>query len=177
VQYGGAMLTIPCYLVIAVIAYSFLLSAAIFLIARHLTRVIEENKSTEAQLRSIGTHLREIGEGMAMPDSKKDARQVIGAALKGVIAIWRIYRSQLMRMTLVTYTTLLVTPVVGLLLCVPKYLAETMTLGEVVQASAAFVVVQGAFSWFTDNYGRLADWASSANRVASLLLALDEVDL
>jgi len=177
VQYGGVMLTIPCYLVIAVIAYSFLLSAAIFLIARHLTRVIEENKSTEAQLRSIGTHLREIGEGMAIPDSKKDARQVIGAALKGVIAIWRIYRSQLMRMTLVTYTTLVVTPVVGLLLCVPKYLAETMTLGEVVQASAAFVVVQGAFSWFTDNYGRLADWASSANRVASLLLALDEVEL
>jgi putative ATP-binding cassette transporter len=114
---------------------------------------------------------------MAMPDSKKDVRQVIGAALKGVIAIWRIYRSQLMRMTLVTYTTLLVTPVVGLLLCVPKYLAETMTLGEVVQASAAFVVVQGAFSWFTDHYGRLADWASWANRVASLLLALDEVEL
>jgi len=97
--------------------------------------------------------------------------------LKGVIAIWRIYRSQLMRMTLVTYTSQLVTPVVGLLLCIPKYLAETMTLGEVVQASAAFVVVQAAFGWFTDNYAGLAEWASSANRVASLLLALDEVDL
>jgi len=81
-----------------------------------------------------------------------------------------------MRMTLVTYTSLLVTPVLGLLLCIPKYLAETMTLGEVVQASAAFVVVQGAFGWFTDNYANLAGWAASANRVASLLLALDEVD-
>ena len=177
VHYGGFMLTIPCYLVIAVITYSFLLSAAIFLIARHLTRVIEENKRTEAELRSIGTHLREAGEGMAVPDSKKDVRHVIGAALKGVIAIWRIYRSQLMRMTLVTYTSQLVTPVVGLLLCIPKYLAETMTLGEVVQVSAAFVVVQAAFGWFTDNYAGLAEWASSANRVASLLLALDEVNL
>jgi ABC-type uncharacterized transport system fused permease/ATPase subunit len=65
---------------------------------------------------------------------------------------------------------------VGLLLCIPKYLAGTMTLGEVVQVSAAFVVVQGAFGWFTDNYARLAEWAASANRVASLLLALDEVD-
>jgi putative ATP-binding cassette transporter len=173
---GGFMLTIPCYLVIAVITYSFLLSVAVFLIARHLTRVIEENKRTEAELRSIGTHLREIGEGMALPDANGDVRHVIGAALKGVIAIWRIYRSQLMRMTLVTYTSLLLTPVVGLLLCIPKYLAETMTLGEVVQASAAFVVVQGAFGWLTDNYARLAEWASSANRVASLLLALDEVD-
>jgi putative ATP-binding cassette transporter len=176
IQYDGFTLTVPCYLVIAVIAYSFLLSAGIFLIARHLTRVIEENKRTEAELLSIGTHVRETGEGTVLPDGKKDVRHIIGAALKGVIAIWRIYRSQLMRMTLITYTSLLVTPVVGLLLCIPKYLAETMTLGEVVQASAAFVVVQGAFGWFTDNYARLAEWASSANRVASLLLALDEVD-
>jgi len=173
---SGFALTIPGYLVIAVIAYSFLLSASIVLIARHLTRVMEENKRTEAELRSVGTHLRESGEGIAVPDGKRDARHVIGAALKGVIAIWRIYMWQLMRMTVVTYSSLLVTPVVGLLLCIPKYLADTMTLGEVVQASAAFVVVQGAFSWFTDNYAKLAEWASSANRVASLLLALDQVE-
>jgi vitamin B12/bleomycin/antimicrobial peptide transport system ATP-binding/permease protein len=176
IELGGFVLTIPAYLVIAVIAYSALLSASIFLIARHLTRVIEENKRTEAELRSIGTHLRERGEGTALPDGKKDPRHVIGAPLKAVIAIWRIYMWQLMRMTVVTYSSLLVTPVIGLLLCTPKYLMGTMSLGEVVQAAAAFVVVQGAFSWFTDNYARLAEWASSANRVASLLLALDEVD-
>jgi putative ATP-binding cassette transporter len=59
---------------------------------------------------------------------------------------------------------------------IAKYLEGTMTLGEVVQAGAAFVVVQGAFSWFTDNYARLAEWAASANRVSSLLLALDQID-
>ncbi len=96
--------------------------------------------------------------------------------MKAVIAIWRIYMWQLMRMTVVTYTSLLLTPVIGLLLCTPKYLAGMMSLGEVVQAAAAFVVVQTAFNWFTDNYARLAEWASSANRVASLLLALDEID-
>lgn len=172
----GFVLIIPGYLVIAVVAYSALLTAGIFLIARHLTRVMEENKRTEAELRSVGTHLRESGEGKVAPDGKKDARQLIGAPLKAVIAIWRIYMWQLMRMTVVTYTSLLITPVIGLLLCVPKYLDDTMTLGEVVQAAAAFVVVQGAFSWFTDNYANLAGWASSANRVASLLLALDEID-
>ena len=51
-----------------------------------------------------------------------------------------------------------------------------MNLGEVVQAPAAFVMVQGAFNWFTDSYARLAEWASSAKRVASLLLALDRID-
>jgi putative ATP-binding cassette transporter len=176
IRIDGISLIVPGYLVIAVIVYSLLLSASTILIARHLTRVMQENKRAEAELRSIGTHLRESGEGLAQPDAHRSGRQTIGAALKAVIAIWRIYCWQLMRLTLVTYTSLLVTPVVGLLLCLPKYLAGTMTLGEVVQAAAAFVVVQGAFNWFTDNYAKLAEWASSANRVASLLLALDEVD-
>ena len=175
-ELGGLTVAVPGYLVIAVIVYSILLSGATLLIARHLTRVMEENKRIEAELRSIGTHLRESGEGTALADGKKDGRHSIGAALKAVIAIWRIYCWQLMRLTLITYTSLLITPVIGLLLCTPKYLAGTMTLGEVVQATAAFVVVQGAFNWFTDNYARLAEWASSANRVASLLFALDEVD-
>jgi putative ATP-binding cassette transporter len=51
-----------------------------------------------------------------------------------------------------------------------------MTLDEVVQAAAAFVVVQGAFNWMTDSYGRISERAASANRVASLLLALDQID-
>lgn len=176
IDLAGFVLNIPGYLVIAVIVYSALLSAGIFLIARHLTRVMEENKRAEAELRSTGTHLRESGEGRTVPDDKRDPRQVVGAPLKAVIAIWRIYMWQLMRMTVVTYSSLLVTPVIGLLLCTPKYLVGTMSLGEVVQAAAAFVVVQTAFNWFTDNYARLAEWASSANRVASLLLALDQID-
>lgn len=174
ITFRGIAVTIPGYLVIAVIVYSFLLSGGIMLIARHLTRVMEENKRTEAELRSVGTHVRERGEGM-VADNNKDPRHLVGAALKAVIAIWRIYLWQLMRMTVVTASSVLLTPVIGLLLCVPKYLAGSMSLGEVVQVAAAFVVVQGAFSWFTDNYARLAEWASSANRVASLLLALDQV--
>ncbi len=34
---------------------------------------------------------------------------------------------------------------------------------------------QGAFNWLADNYGRFAEWSSSASPVASLLLSLDEL--
>jgi putative ATP-binding cassette transporter len=138
--------------------------------------VLQDNKRAEADLRALGAHLRESGEGTALPDGKHDGRRAIGAALDEVIAQWLAYCWQLMRMTLVSHTNTLLTPVVGLLLCTPKYLVGTMTLGEVVQAAAAFVVVQGAFNWITDSYGRLAEWTASANRVASLLLALDLID-
>jgi putative ATP-binding cassette transporter len=173
---SGLILTIPGYLVISVIVYSMLLTAAMLLIARRLIRVMQANKRAEAELRAVGAHLRESGEGTAVPDGKKDGRRAIGAALQEVIAQWLAFCWQLMRLTMVTHTNTLLAPVVGLLLCTPKYLAGTMTLGEVVQAAAAFVVVQSAFNWITDSYGRVAEWTSSANRVASLLLALDLID-
>ena len=172
----GLTVTIPGYLVLSVVAYSVMITAAMMFVARDLTHIMQESQRTEAELRSIGTHLRESGEGLLPPDGKKDGRRTIGVALKAVIEMWRLYLWQLMRMAVVTHTNTLLTPLIALLLCTPKFLAGTMTLGEVVQAAAAFAVVQGAFNWITDNYNLIAQWMSSANRVASLLLALDQID-
>ena len=171
----GLILSIPGYLVIAVVIYSMVSTGAMMLVGRDVTRVIEDNKRAEAELRAIGTHLRESGEGTAFPDGK-NGRRAIGVALDEVIAQWLAYCWQIVRMTLVSHSNSLLAPVVGLLLCTPKFLAGAMTLGEVVQAAAAFGMVQGAFNWITDSYWRLAEWAASANRVASLLLALDQID-
>src|SRR5262249_16970515 len=60
--------------------------------------------------------------------------------------------------------------------CAPKFLDNAMTLGEVMQAASAFTIVQSALNWLVDNYPRLADWAASARRVASLELALDGLE-
>jgi len=92
-----------------------------------------------------------------------------------VLLRWRGLSWQLVRTTVVTHANFILAPVLALLLCTPKYLAGTMSLGELTQSAAAFVTVQSAFNWLVDNYGRLADWRSSVNRVATLLIALDAV--
>ena len=51
-----------------------------------------------------------------------------------------------------------------------------MLLGDVTQAAAAFVAVQGAFNWLIDNFPRLAECLSSANRVGNLLTAFDRLE-
>lgn len=163
------------YLVLAVVSYSLLITATMMIIGRHLTHVLADSKRAEAQLRAIGSKLREHGESSTSRGDKDDDGKAIGVALSAVIAKWLALCWQLMRMTLVSQTNLLIAPVIGLLLCMPNYLAGTMSLGEVVQAAAAFVIVQSAFNWITDSYSRLAEWTSSANRVASLLLALDQI--
>ena len=48
-----------------------------------------------------------------------------------------------------------------------------MTLGQVMQAASAFVIVQTAFGWLVDNYPRFANWNANARRVASLIASLD----
>jgi vitamin B12/bleomycin/antimicrobial peptide transport system ATP-binding/permease protein len=77
---------------------------------------------------------------------------------------------------MVSQMDLLLAPVFAWVLCAPKYLAGTMTLGELTQAAAAFVTLQTAFNWLVDNFQRFADWRAATNRVAALLLALDQLE-
>lgn len=171
----GITISVPRYLVVAVVLYSILFTSLTVFIGRRFTQVIEGKNKAEAEFRSVGAHLRETSEG-SLPESQSDGRHKVAPALDHLIAWWREVCWQFVRLGVISYTTLILTPIIALLLCAPKYLDGSMSLGEVVQAAAAFVIVQGSFNWIQDNFGRLADWISSANRVASLLLGLDQID-
>jgi ABC-type uncharacterized transport system fused permease/ATPase subunit len=175
IHVADASLTIPSYLAIAVVVYSGLVTAAILLIGRRLTFVVQDQMQAEAAFRASANLIRESGEGILVHETETKERRALWTGLRNVIEQWKRLCWQLMRTTFVTHTNTLLAPVVGLLLCAPKYLGGYMSLGEVTQAAAAFATVQGAFNWFVDNFQRMADWRSSANRVAVLLLALDEL--
>lgn len=167
----GREVVIPGYLVVAVVLYSISFNTAILVLGRRLPRVVEDKNQAEARLRSsLDLVRRQSG---AELDADRTERHVIWLSVHDVVARWRALLRQLVRTTLVGQTNLLLAPVIGWLLCVPKYVEGAMTLGELTQAAAAFVVVQGAFNWVVANYQRLADWRSSAHRVATLLVALD----
>src|SRR3954462_4541894 len=81
-----------------------------------------------------------------------------------------------MKTTSVSQTSSYIAPVLPVILCAPKFLDGTMTLGEVMQAASAFTIVQAAFNWLVDNYPKLADWTASARRAASLMVSLDALE-
>jgi vitamin B12/bleomycin/antimicrobial peptide transport system ATP-binding/permease protein len=93
-----------------------------------------------------------------------------------VFLAWKDVCIQNMRTTIVSQTSGYITPVIPIILCAPKFLDNSMTLGEVMQAASAFAMVQSALNWLVDNYPRLAEWAASARRVATLKLALDTLE-
>jgi putative ATP-binding cassette transporter len=171
VDAGGRLLLVPGYLVIAVVAYSILTTAAMMVIGRRMVHVAERKNQAESELKYAAAHLRESAQN-GSHDRPAD-RAGLDGALRAMLATWRQLAGQHARTTLISHGNTLLAPVVGLILCAPKFLAGTMTLGEVTQAAAAFAAVQASFNWLVDNYPRLADWMSSVNRVGNLLIVLD----
>ena len=176
VPLGDWTLRIPGFLVVAAVIYSSLASGAMVYIARGFVPLAENKNQAEANYRYALTRLRENGESIALLGGGAEERATLESSFAMVRRRWRAMMMQSIRTTIVAGTSNGFAPVIPILLCAPKYVAGTMTLGQMMQAASAFVTVQVAFSWLVENYPRLADWTASSHRLASLLVSLDRLE-
>ncbi|MEW6634602.1 MAG: ABC transporter ATP-binding protein/permease [Pseudomonadota bacterium] len=176
VPVGGTSVTIPGFLVITAVIYAGVTSTSMVFIGRHFVELSEKKNQAEAEFRYTLTRVRENGESIALLGGEEEERSGIDNNFAHVLKQWAMLAGQHMRTTLVSQGSSLFAPVVPVLLCAPKFLEGSMSLGQVMQAASAFALVQGAFGWLVDNYPRLADWNASARRVASLMMSLDGLE-
>jgi len=176
IEVAGVSLFIPRYLVLAAIIHSILASAAMAIIARRYVAVSEAVNQTEAEFRYALTRLHDNGESIALLGGEKEEQEGLQRSLGTVLQQWLLLYYQMMRTTVISNGNSVLAPVVPIILCAPKFLNDSMTLGEVMQAAGAFIYVQTAFNWLVDNYPRLADWLASVRRVGSLMASLDYLD-
>jgi vitamin B12/bleomycin/antimicrobial peptide transport system ATP-binding/permease protein len=176
VTLGGSDATIPGFLVIAAVVYAAIASGAIVTIGRRFVQVSEDKNQAEAEFRYALTRVRENGESIALLGGEEEERGGIDKNFTNVLRQWSQLARQHMRTTLVSQGSSLIAPVIPLLLCAPKFLDGSMSLGQVMQAASAFTIVQTAFGWLVDNYPRLADWNACARRIASLMMSLDGLE-
>ena len=176
IPFGGADITIPGFLVIAAVIYAVIASGAMVLVARRFTAVSEAKNQSEAEYRYTLTRVRENGESIALLGGEEEERAGIDRSLAEVLRRWRDLCAQHMRATVVSQGSSIIAPVIPIILCAPKFLDGTMSLGLVMQAASAFTIVQAAFNWLVDNYPRLADWNAGARRLASLMVSLDALE-
>ena len=176
VTVAGVPVHVPGFLVVAAVLYATIASGSMVLIGRRFIAVSETKNQSEAELRYLLTRLRENGESIALIQGEEEERAGVGRALRKVLRTWRDICFQNMKTTMVSQTSSYIAPVLPVILCAPKFLDGTMSLGEVMQAASAFTIVQGAFNWLVDNYPKLADWTASAHRAASLMVSLDALE-
>jgi putative ATP-binding cassette transporter len=176
VQAFGLQLRIPGFLVIAAFLYALLANGLMLAIAFRFIPITQQKNQAEAEYRYALTRVRENAQSIALLGGGAAEQGRLGQSFASVVARWRDLMVQHMRTVIVSQGSAQLCGVVPILLCTPRYLDGTMTLGQVMQLASAFVIVQGALSWFMENYTRVADWTASARRVGSLLAALDDVE-
>ncbi|MCW1988734.1 putative ATP-binding cassette transporter [Bradyrhizobium diazoefficiens] len=173
---AGATVTIPGFLVIAAVLYAAIASGSMVVIGRNFVAISESKNQTEAEYRYALMRVRENGESIALLGGEEEERSGIDRSFGKVLKQWALLCGQHMRTTIVSQGSSLIAPVIPILLCAPKFLEGSMTLGQVMQAASAFTIVQSAFGWLVDNYPRLSDWNAGARRIASLMMSLDGLE-
>jgi vitamin B12/bleomycin/antimicrobial peptide transport system ATP-binding/permease protein len=164
---GGQRLAIPGFLVVAAVVYALVASGSITLIGHRFVPASETKNQAEAEYRYLLTRLRENGESIALIRGEEEERAGVDRSLRKVLSAWRDLCIQHMKTTVVSQTSGYMAPILPVILCAPKYLDGSLTLGQVMQAASAFTIVQAAFNWLVDNYPKLADWTASALRKAA----------
>lgn len=172
----GIAVVVPGFLVVAAVLYAAIASGAMVMIGSRFVRASEAKNQNEAEFRYVLTRVRENGESIALIRGEDEERAGLQGSLGNVLGAWRNVAIQTMKTTAVSQTSAFIAPVLPIILCAPKYLDGSMSLGQIMQAASAFTIVQAAFNWVVDNYPRLADWTASAVRVGSLMASLDTLE-
>ncbi len=174
ISFGG--LVIPGYLVIAVILYTSFTSFCMYKLGRPLVAKVEAKSEGEGNFRYSLTRTRENAEAIALIGGDEDERRMLTNSFADLAQRWLAVISKQTRMMFLSSGNNVLAAAVPLLLGAPKYLAGEMSLGDLMQAAAAFAQVQTAMNWLADNALFLANWSASARRVAALDLAFSELD-
>jgi putative ATP-binding cassette transporter len=201
-QVGGSYkllgVVVPGYLVLAVVVYSMMTSLGMWMLGRPLVASVEEKAAAEGDFRYALTRARHEFEAAMVSDSDDDQHRAVDDYLRYPVTKWlrpidaksgisnpfdrlllliattwdRVIQGQT-KIVFLTHANNLLAPVVPVMLSAPKYLAGDMTLGDLMQAAAAFLQVQLSLNWLADNALSIANWSASARRVAALDLAMD----
>src|SRR5947209_8758602 len=139
IQFSGMAVTIPGFLVVAAVIYAVAASGSMVLIGRRFIAVSENKNQAEAEYRYVLTRLRENGESIALLQGEDEERNGVDKSLKMVLRAWRDICIQTMRTTIVSQTSSYIAPVLPIILCAPKFLDGTMTLGEIMPGEKVLV--------------------------------------
>ncbi len=180
-QVGGSFkifgVTVPGFLVLAVVFYASLTSLSMWILGRPLVASVEQKAAAEGDFRYALTTVRDQLEKDDAFEGNRGGRTNFRGYLRRLARKWGAVIEGQTRIMFLTSANNLLAPAVPLLLGAPKYLAGEMTLGDLMQAAAAFLQVQLSLNWLADNALSLANWSASARRVAALDLAMENREI
>ena len=165
---GGSKVEIPGYMVFAALIYAIIGSGLTWLVGRPIVIANLRQTAAEADYRFALMRLREYSESVALirgePDEMISLQGFFGRVIDATRYLMRTQR----RLMWLTSGYGMIGMVYPTLVASPRYFSGAITLGGLMQITAAFVQVQGSLTWFVDNFPRLAEWRSNVQRLLEL---------
>ncbi|MFD1709390.1 ABC transporter ATP-binding protein/permease [Ottowia sp. GY511] len=171
---GGHDFTIPGFMVWMAVLYCGVGSVLTHYIGRPLIGLNFEQQKREADFRHHLVRVREYSESIALDKGEAVENRNLDTRFTSALANYlKLIAKQ---KQLVGFTALFgqAATVFPFIIAAPRFFSGAIQLGELMQISSAFDRVQGALSWFVDNYDSLASWRATTERLTSFEAALSK---
>ncbi len=166
-------ISIPGYMVWVALLYALVGTWVAHLIGRRLTGLNFAQQKAEADFRFSLMRLRENAEGVALHGGEAEEKASLSARFQALMKNWWAIMIATKQLTFFTSGYTQAALVFPIIVASPGYFAGRTQLGELTQTAGAFGEVQGALSWFVDNYARLTEWRATVERLTGFTTALD----
>ena len=164
---------IPGYMVWVALLYALAGTALAHLIGRPLIRLNFNQQRVEADFRYALVRLRDHAEGIALHAGEADEKRGLLVRFGALVENWWAIMVATKRLTFFTAAYTQVAIVFPFVVAAPAFFAGRIPLGGLTQTAGAFAEVQGALSWFVDNYAGLTEWRATVQRVVGFQDAIE----
>jgi putative ATP-binding cassette transporter len=166
-------ITIPGYMVWVALIYAVVGTGLAHLVGRSLIRLNFQQERVEADFRYALVRLRDNAEGIALYGGEADEKRGLSERFGAVMGNWWSIMVATKRLTFFTNGYAQVAIIFPFVVAAPAYFAGRIPLGGLTQTAGAFSEVQGALSWFVDNYASLTEWRATVLRIRGFLGAIE----
>jgi putative ATP-binding cassette transporter len=162
---GGHDVTIPGFMVWMAVLYCALGSLITHFVGKPQIALNYAQQRLEADFRHHLVRVREHSEPIALDRGEQVEGQQLnlrfGHVLRNYLALIRAQKR------LVWFTSFFgqAAVIFPFIVAAPRFFSGAIQLGELMQIASAFDRVQGALSWFVENYSTLASWRATADRL------------
>lgn len=171
--FGDASLRIPGYLVWFSIVYALFGAAITQWIGQQLFGLNYEQQRREADFRAALVRKRDHAEEIALLGGEAREKQQLLSHFAGIAGNWvaLMNRERMLAFFTVSYNR--IDGMVPLFAALPAFLHKSITLGDLMQISTAFVQVSMAMSWFVQAYDNIAKWSATVARLRQFRSAIE----
>ncbi|GEP60509.1 ABC transporter ATP-binding protein/permease [Reyranella soli] len=169
----GIDITIPGYMAWVALIYAVIGTFFANLVGRRLIPLNFQRQRYEANFRFSLVRVRENAEGIALYRGEEREAEVLNQRFADVFANgWQVLFTQAqLALYQVSYGQIAI--IFPYIVTAPGFFSGALTLGVVMQTASAFGQVQGALSFFIDNYTYLAELRAVMDRLMGLQKASD----